>query len=256
MVTGLYLFIEHFQPYTDHYILIGGGACDWQMEQKGLPFRATKDLDIILIIEALSDEFVNHFWQFIKDGEYVIAEVGEKKSFYRFIKPNVAGYPYMLELFSRKPDLIKEIPGMHLTNIPTGEEASSLSAILLDDEYYSFTLANTQLTDGLHLANEIALICLKARAFLNNARRKAEGHEVQQDDITKHRNDVIRLTATLTPGTIVPVPNIVKADLLQYIEIIRTENPNIKQLLKNQGMANITINQIIEQLIITFNLSL
>lgn len=53
----------------------------------------------------------------------------------------------------------------------------------------------------------------------------------------------------------VQVPNIVKTDLLQYIEIIRTENPNIKQLLKNQGMANITINQIIEQLIITFNLS-
>ncbi len=153
MVTGLDLFIEHFQPYTDHYILIGGGACDWQMQQKGLSFRATKDLDIILIIEALSDEFVNHFWQFIKDGEYVTAEVGEKKSFYRFIKPNVAGYPYVLELFSRKPDLIKEIPGMHLTNIPTGEEASSLSAILLDDEYYSFTLANTHLTDGLPITH-------------------------------------------------------------------------------------------------------
>lgn len=67
---------------------------------------------------------------------------------------------------------------------------------------------------------------------------------------------IYRALSTLTPGTIVLVPNIVKADLLQYIEIIRTENPNIKQLLKNQGMANITINQIIEQLIITFNLSL
>ena len=80
MVIGLDIFIKHFQPYNDHYILIGGGACDYQMLQKGLPFRATKDLDIILIIEALSDEFINHFWQFIKDGEYAIAEVGDKKS--------------------------------------------------------------------------------------------------------------------------------------------------------------------------------
>lgn len=72
MVIGLDLFIKHFEPYTDHYVLIGGSACDWQMEQKGLPFRATKNIDTILIVEGLSDEFVNHFWQFIKDGEYAI----------------------------------------------------------------------------------------------------------------------------------------------------------------------------------------
>ena len=87
MVVGLDLFIEHFEQYTDHYVLIGGSACHWQMKQKGLPFRATKDIDIILIVEALSDEFVNHFWQFIKNGEYAITQVGEKKQFYRFIKP-------------------------------------------------------------------------------------------------------------------------------------------------------------------------
>ncbi len=254
MVIGLDIFIKHFQPYNDHYILIGGGACDYQMLQKGLPFRSTKDLDIILIIETLSDEFVNHFWQFIKDGEYAIAEVGDKKSFYRFIKPYADGYPRMLELFSRKPDMIKEIPGMYLTDIPTGEEASSLSAILLDEEYYNFTLENTQFTDGLHLANEIALICLKAKAFLNNTKRKTEGQIIQQDDITKHRNDIIRLTATLTPTTIVSTPNTVKEDLLQYIEIIRNENPDIKQVLKDQGMANISLEQIIDQLISSFSL--
>jgi hypothetical protein len=61
MVTGLDKFIEHFLEFNSHYILIGGGACDWQMGKKGLPFRATKDLDIILIVEALSNEFVTHF---------------------------------------------------------------------------------------------------------------------------------------------------------------------------------------------------
>jgi hypothetical protein len=99
--------------------------------------------------EALSDEFVNHFWQFINDGEYTISQVGDKKQFYRFIKPQAEGFPKMIELFCRKPDLIKEVEGMHLTDIPTGEEVSSLSAILLDDEYYQFALTNTQLINGL-----------------------------------------------------------------------------------------------------------
>ena len=107
MVVGLDVFQDHFKDYTDHYILIGGSACDWHLEQKGLAIWATKDLDIILIVEVLSDNFVQHFWDFIKDGEYAIAEVGDKKSFYRFIQPQTEGYPKMIELFSRKPDLIK-----------------------------------------------------------------------------------------------------------------------------------------------------
>ncbi len=254
MVVGLDLFIHHFEPYTDHYILIGGSACDWQFERKGLSFRATKDIDIILIVEALSDEFVNHFWQFIKVGEYAITQVGEKKQFYRFIKPQAEGFPSMIELFSRKPDLIKEVVDMHLTDIPTGEEASSLSAILLDEEYYKFALSNTQLIDGLHLANDFVLICLKARAFINNTKRKADGQEVKAADISKHKNDVIRLTATLKPNVVIPIPDIVKQDLIEYINTIRTENPDIKQLLKEQGAANTTLEQIIEQLEITFAL--
>jgi len=54
MVTGLDVFIAHFQEYTGHYVLIGGGAVDWHMNQS-LPFRATKDLDIILVVEALTN---------------------------------------------------------------------------------------------------------------------------------------------------------------------------------------------------------
>lgn len=254
MVVGLDLFIQHFESYTDHYVLIGGSACDWQMEQKGLSFRATKDIDIILIVEALSGEFVNHFWQFIIDGEYAIAQVGEKKQFYRFIKPQVEGFPKMIELFCRKPDLIREIEGMHLTDIPTGEEASSLSAILLDEEYYKFALSNTQLIDGLHLANEYALICLKVRAFINNSNRKAEGQEVKLEDITKHKNDVIRLTATLTPNIIVSIPDVIRQELKEYINKIRKENPDIKQILKEQGTSTITLEELIEQLEFIFDL--
>jgi hypothetical protein len=56
MVVGLDLFIQHFESYSDHYVLIGGSAYDWNLEQKGLPFRTTKDIDLILIVDARSDE--------------------------------------------------------------------------------------------------------------------------------------------------------------------------------------------------------
>lgn len=149
----------------------------------------------------------------------------------------------MIELFSRKPDLISTVEGMHLTDIPTGEDVSSLSAILLDDDYYNFTLANTTLSEGLHHATEIALICLKAKAFLNNRARKQEGQEVREDEIAKHKRDVLRLAVTLTPDTKVDAPEVIKRDIRQYIAILQEENLDVRQLLKGQG--NITLEQVI-----------
>ena len=255
MVEGLDIFTAHFKDHTDHYILIGGSACDTHFDRLGLPFRQTKDLDIILVVEALSNEFIDHFWQFIKDGEYALAEKGKNKQFYRFIDPQAKGYPYMIELFARKPDLIKESGDIHLTDIPTDEEVSSLSAILLDDDYYHFTIANSFAEDGLRRANDIALIVLKAKAFLNNRERKNSEQKVHEDDIIKHRKDVIRLTAALDPGIKVNTPASIRKDLNAFIEILKKEDPEIKALLKNQGMGNITLAEIIEQLQLTFGLS-
>lgn len=255
MVVGMDLFSEHFKSHTEQYVLIGGGACDRYFEQRGIAFRATKDLDVILIVEALTPEFVNRFWDFIKEGEYTVTEKGDKKQFYRFIKPQAKGYPYMIELFSRKPDAMTIPEGFHLTDIPTDEETSSLSAILLDDDYYNFALANTMLSDGLHHANNIALIVLKAKAFLNNLQRKKDGQKIQEDDIDKHRKDVIRLTVALDPEMVVEAPDVIKEDIRTYIQTLREENPDVKHLLKNLGVNEGTLEIIFEQLSQTFQLA-
>jgi hypothetical protein len=251
MVIGLNLFKKHFAGQTDHYILIGGSACDWHMEQLGVPFRATKDLDIILVVEALSDDFVNHFWEFIKQGDYAVAQKSGNICFYRFSDPKVEGFPKMIELFARKPDLIAEKEGMHLTDIPTGEEVSSLSAILLDDEYYAFTLANSEVTDGLRHANSIALIALKAKAFLNNKARKEIGQQVRQDDIDKHKRDVIRLAITLEPQLHVVAPDSIRNDLREYVSAVIADNPDIKAFLGKQAPS---LEAILQQLSTTFHL--
>ena len=63
MVRGVEIFRSFFKEFTDNYILIGGAACDEHMNEAGLTFRATKDLDIILIVETLNAEFVEYFWE-------------------------------------------------------------------------------------------------------------------------------------------------------------------------------------------------
>lgn len=54
MVEGLKKFTKHFEGLEDAYVLIGGAACDMWLAERALPFRATKDLDVVIIIEALS----------------------------------------------------------------------------------------------------------------------------------------------------------------------------------------------------------
>ena len=58
MVRGLGLFRERFREFEKLYILIGGAACDEWFAAANLPFRATKDLDIVLIVEVVDRPFV------------------------------------------------------------------------------------------------------------------------------------------------------------------------------------------------------
>lgn len=68
MVNGIDLFKEHFSDYKEQYTIIGGFACDLLMTDAGLDFRQTVDIDMVIIIEALTTEFASAFWTFIDDG--------------------------------------------------------------------------------------------------------------------------------------------------------------------------------------------
>ncbi len=136
--VGLKVFEEAFKGFEDQYVLIGGSATQLAMENAGQQFtRTTKDLDIVVIVDALTPEFIEKFWEFVKAGEYEIQQKSDAtRQFYRFKKPKTAGYPFMLELFSRKPDFLRERDIGDMRAIPLAEDVSSLSAILLDDDYY------------------------------------------------------------------------------------------------------------------------
>ena len=185
-MIGLDTFSEYFKDFTDCYIVIGGAACDDYFDREGIPFRVTKDIDMILVVEAVDDKFIAHFWEFIKEGKYERNEQSEKRQYYRFIDPEKEGFPLQIELFSRTPDIIKPIEDARFTVIPTDEDLSSLSAILMNDDYYQFTLNHCATEDILNRANELALICLKAKAFLDLSQRKDDGQRIDSNEIKKH----------------------------------------------------------------------
>lgn len=231
MVKGLDVFRERFAGYVDRYVLIGGVAATVTMEEAGLDFRATKDLDVVLVVEALDSDFGRQFWQFVETGGYQVRERSSgKPEFYRFQKPTDGRFPEMLELFSRAPDGLQLIAGAHLTPLPIDEEVSSLSAILLDDDYYAFVMGGRRVIDDLTIVGEDRLIPLKACAWLDLRARKQTDGQVDSRNIKKHRNDVLRLSQLLVPGRRVELPAKVAEDLGRFLQLLAAENVELKTL--------------------------
>lgn len=143
MINGLEGFRKKFKGFENQYVIIGGTACDLIMENEALPFRATKDIDIVLIVESLTAEFGKAFWKYIKDAEYKhLNKSTGGTQFYSFTNPKSNEYPYMIELFSKKPNFVIKDEAI-LTPLPIDEEISSLSAILLNESYYELLKKGT-----------------------------------------------------------------------------------------------------------------
>ena len=132
MVTGIDSFKEWFKGSEEQYAIIGGTACDILMTEEGLDFRATKDIDLVLIIEAVDANFGKKFWE--------------------------------IELFTRKLDTIQLPEDAVLTPLPMDEDISSLSAILLDNDYYEFLKQGKVVVDGVTVLDAAYLIPFKAKA--------------------------------------------------------------------------------------------
>lgn len=230
-MKGLDLFKEHFSNYRDSYVLIGGVATYLVLNDVNLEARATRDFDIVLRIEGLDKDFVKDFWAFIEKGKYQIrGKLTGEHQYYRFKNPETEGYPDILELFSRIPDILSLSEGAHLTPIPTDEGLSSLSAIILDRDYYEFLHSGVMDFEGLSIVGAEYLIPLKAKAWLNNTDRFEKGEDVKSKDIRKHKNDVFRLHQILDPEFDVEVPESIKDDLGEFCSRMEKEKINLKAL--------------------------
>ena len=62
MIRGIDRFRESFESFSDCYVIIGGTACDALMDEAGIDFRATKDIDIVLLIEDINADFAQNIY--------------------------------------------------------------------------------------------------------------------------------------------------------------------------------------------------
>ncbi len=254
MVRGLDIWKEYFAAYSDNYVLIGGAACYLYEEESGQNPRATKDLDLILVVEALSAEFGKVFWDFIKAGKYSSRQRGEgKHEYFRFMNPEDRKFPQQIELFSRHTGRLNLPNDARLEPIRIDEGVSSLSAILMDDAYYNFTIAHSAVYEGMHLAKVEALMCLKAKAYVDLKKRKSEGEDIDSDKIEKHKKDVFRLAAMITEEARYELPETLRKDMTDFCEYTRTELPN-QDFMKAIGLKNLNVEELVRLLKTSMNI--
>lgn len=220
-INGLNKFRDFFSEYDNNYVLIGGTACAIIFDEIGETFRATKDLDIVLIVENINDEFGRKLWDFIKSAGYVVETGQKKKCFYRFKDPQNSDYPKMIELFSKNQNI--SLPEeVHLIPIHVSDEISSLSAILLNDDYYQFLIRGKRVIDGISVLDEKYLIPFKTKAWCELIERKNQGEEGLSRHIKKHCKDVDNLISLLPSNTRVEISGMVKDDMQTFVDDILT----------------------------------
>ena len=219
MVIGFDRFREAFQDFAENYIVIGGSACDWLFTSRNAQFRATKDIDLVVIAERMSPAFAAMIWEFVRAGGYSAYERKDgKKCFYRFLNPTVADYPFMLEFFAREPIGFPIDKKTVIVPIPVDDDdVSSLSGILMDENYYSFIRSHRIEVEGVSILPAEALLLLKARAWFDLSMRKARGEFVKDKDVRKHRTDILRLQAQIVEGTVVELAEPIKIEMRDFI---------------------------------------
>jgi hypothetical protein len=147
----------------------------------------------------------------------------------------------MIELFTTRPETITPAPDQHVIPVLTEERHASLSAILLDPDYFQFILGQREMLDQLPLVKPSGLIPLKAKAWLDLAgRRRQDPTSVDKADVDKHRTDIFRLASILPAGLTADLPRPLADDLSAFLAAFPPDSPElgpIRQALRAAGIS-------------------
>lgn len=239
-MQGLDKFREYMSGFRSHYVVIGGLATVLTLEERGLPARATKDVDMIIICQPETKFYMKRFWEFIKAGGYKLWQPDEKEEthpcFYRFIKPESRDFPSQIELFSKVPEYIDVPEDVHIVHIPMEGYTSSFSAIIMDEAYYDFAISHSEVVGDIRILNAEALIVLKAIAYMENLHRKEEGVAVDQKNIDKHKKDIYRLAYVFDGSERFEVNDTIKEQLRGFVSEVEKNPIDGKNMLHGQGI--------------------
>ena len=229
MVHGIERFKEYFGSYLDRYVVIGGTACNMIYARYGAQERATQDIDMIIVAEVFDRGFYELFCKFVKDAGYEHRSKTNGYQLYRFEKPADKTFPMKIELLSRRPECLEGVEAT-LGRFQTVDAAGSLSAILLDDDYYALLdNGGVEVIDGIPLLSHKYLPVFKMHAWVNLSNDKAAGKPVHSDEINKHRRDVLRLCALFDPATRIELPEAIAAEVSRFLD----ERPWDNNMMRN-----------------------
>lgn len=230
-VYGLDCFRDYMEGLEDCYAVIGGTACDILMRNADLDFRATKDIDVILLVEGRLPEVGRAVWSMVRDGGYRCrSKDSNDVHLYRFTEPTELGFPSMIELFSRAPSFLGDAEDAVIVPIPIEDGVSSLSAILLDQDYYDFMKTGRRRIDGVTVLDEAHLVPFKAKAYIDLSARREAGQHADARDIKKHKNDVFRLEQLFAPGLSVDLPDSIGADMAAFCDRVLVDGVFLRQI--------------------------
>ena len=212
-IQGLNHFAEYFSDVNEMFVIVGGAASTILMDNVGLDFRPTKDIDLVIIANP-SFPFTTKLKRYIKEAGYEIQEKADgTPTFYRFRKPKSADYPVQIEIFSNNIDNLQLADNQHLVPIKTEPAAGRLSAILLEEEYFQIIKNNRKVVGKHSVATESAIIPLKARAY-SDIKDRGES----DSDARKHRNDIMKLALALDDGKSFKLTGLPRKHMERYLE--------------------------------------
>ncbi len=244
MISGYQKFRDYFKDYPDEYVVIGGAACSILFDSLGLSFRATKDFDLVIAVNPVNPDFIRKVWEFVKAGKYDnCSREKDKNIYYRFNHPADTTFPYMLEIFAPRIDSYDFSAESRLTPVPVHGEVSSLSAILLDNDYFDIIFRGSGQINGISVLKPEYLVLLKAKAWLDLTERRLAGKEhVDKRNIKKHFNDVMRLSQIIDPGARVLLPESISNDFIKFLNKVPFDNVDLKAVLGSDSSKDNIIN--------------
>lgn len=247
---GIEHLIDYLYEYRDEYVVIGGGAAAVLMETQGLEFRSTKDIDIVLLTNgstALNAKITNY----IIAGQYQIKEASQEGSkYFRFRNPSNLEFPEIIEIFASNEQRISLNANQNIIPIQN-DSIAKISAILLDDEYFSIIKENRlHVGSKTPVINALANICLKARAYRELSKNKEKGEAVDSKDISKHKKDILKLAVTLNGNEAIDLKEQAKSDMKYVLdELNMLEEKQFKVVMeKYPGVKKIELLKMLERI--------
>lgn len=215
-VQGLKHFTDYFRDLNEQFVIIGGVATSYFLLENDLVGRRTRDIDLVVLANPNLD-FADRLRDYITLGRFQVeSDAGGNARNYRFRNPEIDEFPKQIEIFSNAPIALALREGQQIVPFITSPGLESLSAILMDENYFALVKATSVIREGMPLLSSDGLVPLKVRAFLDLEERRRNGERIDKTDVRKHRNDVLRLAQTFGLERF-EIPESIKNDLRLFI---------------------------------------